>query len=147
MNHGNPAIAATSKSGELGDHGAASVKETGEPARGGAAAASAEPRVAVHPKDLSPIARPAAVNSGNAKADKKYEQQQDQLIARQTAERQSLQQKQDAEHQQKTNANNAKLEQKHQQQTQSLTQRHAAQQQSLQSRQPQPRAASSGRPR
>ena len=105
---------------------------------------TSDARSVVHPKDLAPIARPAPVNSGNAKADKKYEQQQDKLIARQTQERQSLQQKQEAEHQQKANANNQKLEQKHQQQTQKLAQRHTAQQQSLQARQPQARSSGGG---
>ena len=144
VNHGNPGIAATAKPGEFGEHGAAPAKETGEGSRAGAGGAATDARSVVHPKDLAPIARPAPVNSGNAKADKKYEQQQDKLIARQTQERQSLQQKQEAEHQQKANANNQKLEQKHQQQTQKLAQRHTAQQQSLQARQPQARSSGGG---
>lgn len=147
VNHGNPATAATSKPGEIGEHGPAQGKVTAEPSKAAFSSAPADSRTAVHPKELAPIARPSPVNSGNAKADKKYEQKQDQLIARQTQERQSLQAKQDAEHQQKTNANDAKLEQKHQQQTQKLVQQHTAQQQSLQARQPQPRAGGSGRPR
>ncbi len=147
VNHGNPAIAATAKPGDFSAHGAAATKDIGGASRAGSGGATTDTRAAVHPKELPPIARPAAVNSGNAKADKKYEQQQDQLIARQTQERQSLQQKQDAEHQQKANANNQKLEQKHQQQTQQLVQKHTAQQQSLQARQPQPRGGGSSRPR
>ena len=127
VNHGKPAVAATAKPGALSEHGVAAANQT------------TETRPAVHPKDLPPIARPAPVNSGNAKADKKYEQQQDKLIAKQTQEREQLQQKQEAEHQAKTNANNEKLEQKHQQQTQKLVQRHTAQQQSLQANQPQAR--------
>jgi hypothetical protein len=131
VNHGNPGAAASSKAGE--------------PSKPGGAGEAQEPHAAaVHPKDLAPIARPAPVNSGNAKADQKYEQNQDKLIAKQTQERQSLQQKQEAEHQQKANANNEKLEQKHQQQTQQLSQKHAAQQQTLQTRQPQPKP--SGKP-
>ena len=111
-----------------------------EPSRSDARPAASDSRQAVHPKDLPPIARPAPVNSGNAKADKKYEQQQDKLIAQQTNERQQLQTRQDTEHQQKVNdAQTQKLEQRHQQQTQKLQQKHTAQQQTLQSRQPQPK--------
>jgi len=141
VNHGNPATAATAKAGDFSEHGAAAAKDNGEASR--TSGAATDTRSAVHPKDLPPIGRPTATNSGNAKADKKYEQKQDQLIAKQTQERQSLQQKQDAEHEQKTNANNAKMEQKHQQQTQKQAQQHTAQQQSLQARQPQPRAGAS----
>jgi hypothetical protein len=141
VNHGNPSIAATPKPGDFSEeHGAVRTKETAEPA--GTAATVAHP--VVHPNDLPPIARPAPVNSGNAKADKKYEQSQDKLIARQTQDRQNLQQKQDAEHQRTSNADNQKLEQKHQQQTQQMVQKHTAQQQSLQARQPQPRSSESG---
>ena len=143
-NHGKPAVAATSKPGDFNQHGAAGAKEAVEPSRSGASGATTEPRAVVHPKDLSPIARPAPVNSGNAKTDQKYQQQQDKLIARQTQERQQLQQKQETEHQQKANdAQTKKLEQKHQQQTQNLQQKHTSQQQSLQSRQPQARSSGS----
>jgi hypothetical protein len=145
VNHGAPAIAATARPGAFNEeHAAAPAREAADPGRAGSTNAPADNRTAVHPNELAPIARPAPVNTGNAKADQKYEQKQDQLIARQNQERQSLQQKQDAEHQQKANANNQKLEQKHQQQTQQLVQRHAAQQQSLQARQPQPRAPQPG---
>jgi hypothetical protein len=130
VNHGNPVIAATTKPGDF------SQQRGAEGARGTAT----ETHGTVHPKDLPPISRPAAVNSGNAKADRKYEQKQDQLIAKQTQERQQLQQKQDTDHQQKVyNAQTQKLEQRHQQQTQNLVQKHTSQQQSLQARQPQAR--------
>jgi hypothetical protein len=129
---GKPAMAATAKPAESNE------QRKAEPAR-----EAAEPsKAAVHPKDLPPIARPAPVNSGNAKADSKYEQQQDKLIAKQTQERSQLQQKQETEHQQKaSDAQTQKLEQKHQQQTQKQAQQHTAQQQSLQARQPQPRSS------
>ncbi|MGB6691341.1 MAG: hypothetical protein WBE76_26200 [Terracidiphilus sp.] len=147
-NHGKPVIAATQKPGDFSEHAAASPKETGEASRAGTSGAATDTRAAIHPKDLPPIARPAPANSGNAKADRKYDQQQDKLIAKQTQERQDLQQKQDDEHQQKASANTQKLEQKHQQQTQQLSQRHAAQQQALQSREPQARPqAEPARPR
>jgi hypothetical protein len=105
---------------------------------------SPQPRTAVHPNDLAPVQRPEPTNSGNAKADKKYQQQQDTLIAKQNQERQSLQQRQDSEHQRLTqqkasDAQAQQLEQKHRQQTQQLSDRHAAQQQSMQARQPEPR--------
>ncbi|MGD0913225.1 MAG: hypothetical protein ABR928_15140 [Terracidiphilus sp.] len=143
VNHGKPAIAATAKPGDFNqEHGAVGARETSEHANG----AATETRTAVHPSDLAPIARPSPINSGNAKADKKYEQQQDKLISKQNQDRQSLQQKQDSEHQQlaRQKASDAKtkqVEQKHQQQTQKLVQKHSAQQQSLQARQPQPRAS------
>jgi len=100
------------------------------------------PRVAIHPNDLAPFQRPDPVDSGNARADRKYQQQQDSLTARQNQERQSLQQQQDNEHQRLTQQKASdfqtqQVEQKHQQQTHQMSERHAAQQQSLQSRQPQ----------
>jgi WXXGXW repeat (2 copies) len=143
VNHGKPAIAATAKPGDFNqEHGAVGAKEPTEASDG----AAKEPRNAVHPNDLAPIARPAPINSGNAKADRNYEKQQDTLIARQNQERVALQQKQDSEHQQLTrqkasDAKTQQVEQKHQQQTQQLVQKHTAQQQSLQARQPQPRAS------
>jgi hypothetical protein len=135
VNHGNPAITATSRPGELAEH-AAPAKQPAEAPRAGARGDANVAHAPVHPSDLPPIARPAPVNSGNPSADKRYEQQQDKLIAKQTQERQNLQQRQEAEHQQKPNAP-PELEQKHQQQTQQLSQKHAAQQQKLQTRQPQ----------
>jgi hypothetical protein len=97
----------------------------------------------VHPKDLPPVARPAAPKTGNPKLDQKYQQDQDKLVARQTQERQKLQQQQDREHQQlaKQHANAAKVqqtEQRHQQQTQQLQQRHTQQVQQMQQRQSAP---------
>ena len=101
-------------------------------------------RTVVHPNDLAPIARPEPTNSGNAKADKKYQKQQDNLIAKQNQERQNLQAKQDTEHQRMTQQKSSdsrtqQVEQKHQQQTQQLSQKHSSQQMALQSRQPQPK--------
>jgi hypothetical protein len=139
VNHGKPPVEATSKAGEVGEHSAVAAKEPAEAAKPEAGAKVAEPRATVHPNDLAPIARPAPVNSGNAKADRKYEQQQTKLIDKQNEERQSLQSKQEAEHQHTSPVNTPKLEAKHQQQTQQLSERHAAEQQSMQSRQPQPK--------
>ena len=128
VNHGQPSIAATALPIGSNDH-----------------QKTAAPRAVVHPNDLAPIARPAPVNSGNAKADQKYEAKQDKLIASQTQERQQLQQKQES--QQRLNASPSQtqqLEQRHSQQTQQLSQKHDAQQQSLQSRQPQARPSGGG---
>jgi hypothetical protein len=141
VNQGNPTIAATAKPGGGSEHRAATAKDNGEASRAGNGGATTATRSAVHPKDLPPIARSAAVSSGNVKQDKKFEQKQDKLIARQTQERQSLQHKQDADHQEKINVNNVKLEQKHLQQTQKLAQKHTVQQQTLQARQPQARSS------
>ena len=151
-NHGNPPVASTTKPGAVNDHQAAERAPAIEAARPEGAGATVEPltrqpennqpRKSVHPNDLAPIARPEPTNSGNAKADKKYQQQQGNLIARQNQERQNLQQKQDSEHQQlsrqkASDSRTQQVEQKHQQQTQQLSNKHVAQQQSLQARQPQ----------
>jgi WXXGXW repeat (2 copies) len=151
-NHGKPPIAATEKPGEFSGHGVVEAKEAGAPYkaadnRGGAAPRADSPaRPAVHPNDLPPAERPAPANSGDAKADKKYQKQQQKLYDKQNQERQNLQQKQDQEHQQlaQQKANEAKtqqLEQKHQQQTQQLQQRHVQQQQMLQAARPAPAPA------
>ena len=151
-NHGNPPVAATAKAGDF-DHGVTAAHGA-EGARSGAEAprsetgGAAEPRTAVHPNDLPPIAHTASPNSGDSKADKKFQKEQDKLNAQQQKERDQMQAKQESEHQKKMNdTQKQQLEQKHQQQTQGLAQKHAAQQQSLQSRAPQPRAAPAPRPR
>jgi hypothetical protein len=135
VSYGNPALGSTAKSADSSQqHEAAGAK--GE---------ATETQVAVHPKDLPPVARPMAVYSEDAKAFAKYEQKQDQLIAKQTQEREQLQQKQDAEHQQKSyKSNSQKVEQKHQQQTQTLVQQHSFQQQALKDQQPEVRPSGGG---
>jgi len=96
-----------------------------------------------HANEL-PAHRPATPPStGNAKTDQKYQQQQQNLTAKQNQEHQKLQQQQDQEHQRlvQKNANEAQkqqAEQKHQQQTQKLEQKHTQQQQHLQQRQAPP---------
>jgi WXXGXW repeat (2 copies) len=94
----------------------------------------------VHPKDMPAYEKPATPNTGNAKLDQKYQQQQDKLAQQQDKERQKLQSQQDREHQQyqKQQADETKnqvLEQKHSQQTQQLQQRQQTAQQHLQQRQ------------
>jgi hypothetical protein len=155
-NHGRPPVASSSGPEAVSDRRGTPSTRAGVPISSPDAGAAPEPRAepqprhsndppprtAIHAVDLAPNHRPEPANSGNATADRKYQQQQDSLIARQDQERQRLQQKQDSDHQRLTQqkANDARtqqVEQKHQQQTQQLSDRHAAQQQSLQSRHPQ----------
>jgi len=100
--------------------------------------ATALPNLAVHPKELPPIARLAAPATGSATPDQKYQRAQDQIVARQNQDREKLQQKQDKEDQEaKQKENPAKMQQlemQHQQQTQEMAQRHAQQMQQLQQR-------------
>jgi hypothetical protein len=150
-NHGKPPVAATVRPGEFSGREAVPARQAGgvynpPPNRGTAQPRSengGRPATAVHPNDLPPMERPPAPNTGNAKTDQKYQQQQQKLQQKQDQERQKLQQQQEKEHQQiaKQNANEAKkqqTEQKHQQQTQQLQQRHVQQQQNLQQRQAPP---------
>jgi YXWGXW repeat-containing protein len=144
-NHGKPPVAATPKPGALDDRAAVPAKVAG-------AVHTAAPRpennaarsnTVVHPKDIPPAARPGVPNTGNAKVDQKYQQEQEKQRAKQDQERQRLQQKQDQDHQrleqQKANdARKQQLEQQHQQQTQQLRQKHTQQQQKLQERQQPP---------
>src|SRR5580692_9142453 len=153
-NQGKPPIAATPKPGQFSDRAVVPAREAGavhNPPAGagnnfvhnpssGAENNAARPTTAIHPRDLQPVERPAAPNTGNVKQDQKYQQQQQKLQAKQDQERQKLQQKQDQDHQrleqQKSNeAKKQQVEQHHQQQTQQLVQKHAQQQQQMQQRQ------------
>ena len=146
-NHGKPPVAATAKPGEFSGHDAMPAREAGgeykAPADRGGAEAHPEngaPAKVIHPNDIPAGERPNTPNTGDAKLDKKYQQQQAKLQQQQDKERQKLQQQQDKEHQNmaKQNADDAKkqqVEQKHQQQTQQMQQKHAQQQQSLHQRQ------------
>jgi hypothetical protein len=133
VNHGTPPVATTAR--QESDNGREAAKPADRPSE------KTPEQTAVHPNDLSPIEHPAPTNSGNARADRKYEKQQDKLIANQNEEREKLQQKQDSEHTQlakhkASDTRTQQVEQKHQQQTQELSQKHAAQQQAMQSHQP-----------
>ena len=113
-------------------------RATNEAAR--PAAETARPSPAIHAKELPPAEHLAAPNTGNAKQDQKYQQQQQKLQVQQVSERQKLQTKQEQDHARlpQTPANQPKqqpLEQKHQQQTEQLAQKHTQQQQQLQQRQ------------
>jgi hypothetical protein len=164
VNHGKPSIAATPKPGAFKDHvvaareagtvhAAPAAGEHGAPAGGERTANEERPsprenatnnnHPVVHPNDIPPAAKPAPPNTGNAKLDQKYEQQQQKLQAKQEQERQKLQQKQDNEHQQfaKKNGGDAQrqqMEQRHQQQTQQLAQKQTQERQKLQEKQQPP---------
>ena len=142
-NQGKPPIAATARPGEFSGHDVVAAHEAGAPYHPPANRPNTEshPTNINHASEVQPHQAPAPPNTGNAKLDQKYQQQQNQLIAKQNQEHQQLQQKQEAEHQRATQqaANDAQkqqMEQRHQQQTQQMEQRHTAQQQQLQQRQP-----------
>ncbi len=155
-NQGKPPIAATSKPGDF-KAGAVASKEAGgeykapapSAARGNEArpATEARPDANNHANQLQPhtIAPP---NTGNAKTDQKYQQQQNKLAAKQTQDHVKLQNQQEKEHQQATKKNysdaqKAPMEQRHTQQTQKLEQTHANQQKQMEQRQAPRQAAPS----
>ncbi len=139
-NQGKPPIAATAKAGDF--HGSAvPAKEAGAPYKAPErTAATNENRPAnaneAHANNYNHATEVQshqykAPSTGNAATDKKYQQQQDKLAAKQNQEHQKLQQQQEKEHQQmaKKNASDAQkqqMEQRHTQQTQQLEQKHTA---------------------
>lgn len=152
VNLGKPAIAATARPGAFEDNGVLQAREAGAPYSVPANRAVGTDRADVratrstplHVKDLPAIERPAAPNTGDARLDKKYMQQQDELVAKQEVERQQLQRQQDKEHQRlaKQTPDNQKiqqLEQQHQQQTQQMAHRHSQEMHNLQRGQQPPR--------
>jgi hypothetical protein len=161
-NHGKPGVAATAKPGEFKGEGAVAARNAGgtynPPAnRGGNAAragnnggrpAAGNTAPANHVRDLPPAEKMAAPNTGDAKQDKKYQQQQDKLYAQQDKERQKVAKQQEKEDQQAAKRNNdaakQQVEQRHQQQTQALQQKHQQQQTQLQQRMSAPRAGGGG---
>ena len=168
-NHGKPPVAATSQPGALRGNGVVAAKEAGAPYnpernRSAQRPAAASPRAegarpdasrpqgnaVMHANDIphgQPIEPP---NTGNAKQDRKLQEQQQKMQAKQEQERQKLQQKQDQDHQRlaQRNADEARkqqVEQRHQQQTQQLQSRHEQQQQRMQQRiQPPPQRNRAG---
>jgi hypothetical protein len=160
-NQGKPPIAATAKPADF-KTGAVSSKQAGgaykpppsNAARGNGARSgnNAQPDTETRPEnttkaqpntnhagDLKPHQSPPP-NTGNADADKKYQQQQEKLAAQQTKDHQKLQQQQEKEHQQgaQKNYNEAQkqqMEQRHAQQTQQVEQKHATQQQQMEQHQ------------
>lgn len=165
-NEGKPPIAATAKPGEFKGNDVVKAREAGAPysrpanagggnqARENASAPRTEnnearPGNPAHVRDLPAAERPAAPNTGDAKLDKKYQQQQEKQYAKQQKERQKMQQQQEKEDQKVAKQNNEaqkqQVEQRHQQQTQQLMQRHQQQTQQMQQRIQAPRPPS--RPR
>jgi hypothetical protein len=157
-NHGKPLIAATSRPGAFSGKGVVAAKAEGAPyhpapSRAGAPVAegsrpegnASQGANSTHARDLQPHQPQTAPSSGNAKADRKYQQQQQKLADQQNKEHQKLQQQQEKEDRQIAKQNNQQrtqlVEQRHQQQTQQLEQKHTQQQQQVQSRQPAPRPA------
>jgi hypothetical protein len=167
-NHGKPPVAATAKPGDF-KTGVVPARQAGgeykappaNAARGNQARPGNEARPGTanrpgntteapntynHASELQPhqATRP---NTGNEATDKKYQQQQAKLAAKQAQDHQKLQQQQEKEHQQaaQKNYNDAQkqqMEQRHAQQTQQIEQKHAAQQQQMAQRQAAPRPAS-----
>jgi hypothetical protein len=155
VNHGRPPIGATARPGEFksGFTPATSEGHYNAPARGGEAPGGAAHPPA-HASEIQPHEHLPAPNTGNAKLDQKYQQQQDKLYAKQQQEHQKLQQQQEREHQQATQrkANDAQkqqMEQRHAQQTQQMEQKHTQQTQRLVQHQQPPAShpAGGGKPR
>jgi WXXGXW repeat (2 copies) len=151
VNMGKPAIAASARPADFKGKDVVRAREAGghyePPANRGENQPNNRPEnnrpengarpSPVHPRDLPAAERPSAPNSGNQKADKKYQQQQEKQFTKQDQERQRLQQKQDKEDQrlsqQKANdGRKQQVEQRHQQQTQQLQQKHEQQQKQMQ---------------
>jgi WXXGXW repeat (2 copies) len=177
VNRGKPEIAATPKPGAFKDGGVVQARAAGgnynppanrgghggtareattggspENARressarpeGGAAASSYN-----HVRELPPSERPAPVNTGDAKQDRKYQQEQEKMYAQQEKERQKIAQQQEKEDQRAAKQGDAakqQVEQRHQQQTQELQQRHQQQREQIQQRQAPRQAEPSKRP-
>jgi len=155
-NRGKPPIAATARPADFRTGVVASRQAGGEykappanAARGNEGrpgtetrpenAAGARPANNNHASELQPHTF-TPPNTSNAAADKKYQQQQQKLAAKQNQEHQKLQQQQEKEHQQaaKKNYNGAQkqqMEQRHAQQTQQVEQKHATQQRQLEQHQ------------
>jgi WXXGXW repeat (2 copies) len=150
-NQGKPPIAATSRPAEFSGHDVVPAREAGAPYHSdNRANPNTRPTNFNHASEVQPHQAPTPVNTGDANRDQKYQQQQNQLIAKQNQEHQQLQQRQDVEHQkaEQQNANQAQrqqMEQRHQQQTQQMEQRHVEQQQHMEQRQPENH--NEGRPR
>ena len=168
-NHGKPPIAATTKAGDFKTGVVASRQAGGEykaPPANAVRGNETRPGSEVHPgtenrPENTTEAHPTASNhasevqphkftppnTGNATTDKKYQQQQDKLAAKQTQDHQKLQQQQEKEHQQATKKNyndtqKQQMEQRHAQQTQQVEQKHAIQQKQMEQRQAPRKSAS-----
>ncbi len=156
QNRGKPPIAATARPAAFSGSGVVPAREGGRynppppderrasapnsPNRPPSSSHPAGSSTAVHPNDLPPHARPEAPNTGNHDLDRKYQQEQDKLRAKQEREHQQLQQKQEQEHQRlehqrASDTRKQEMEQRHQRETQQMEQRHNQEQQQMQQRQ------------
>jgi WXXGXW repeat (2 copies) len=156
-NQGRPPIAATPKPGEFNagvvrasaagapyhppaTRGPAETNAKGAAPRANQPAASEEhapnnvprPPTPVHARNLPAPPAPTPRNTGNADADKAYQQRQEQLRAQQEKEHEQLYQKQEQDHQrmsqqQASAAQIQQMERQHQQQTMQMEQQHAQQ--------------------
>ncbi|MGH9504132.1 MAG: YXWGXW repeat-containing protein [Terriglobales bacterium] len=160
-NHGKPPIAATAKPSDFKTGVVAARQAGGEykapppnAVRGNGARPGNEARpTETRPENTTetrsstynhagelPPHKATPPNTGNAATDRKYQEQQDKLAAKQTKDHEKLQQQQEKEHQQaaKNNYNDAQkqqMEQRHAQQTQQLEQKHATQERQMEQRQ------------
>jgi WXXGXW repeat (2 copies) len=155
-NHGKPPIAATAKPGDFKTDVVGSRQAGGEykvPPATAPRANEARPGTESRPEGTGEARsntnnhaselqahQSTPPNTGNAAADKKYQQQQDKLATKQTQDHQKLQQQQEKEHQQAATKNyndgqKQEMEQRHTQQTQQLEQKHATQQKQMEQRQ------------
>jgi len=149
VNMGRPSIAATEKPNDFKGRGVVPAREAGAPYTppNRSNTNAARTNTATHVKDLPPLERPTSPNTGNAKLDKKYQQQQEKQYSKQQQERQKLAQQQQKEDQRMAKQNvqetqRQQMEQRHQQQTMQMQQRQQQEQKQMQQRmQPQSHAA------
>jgi WXXGXW repeat (2 copies) len=165
-NQGKPPVAATAKpadfkSGAIPSRAAGGAYKAPPPnaARGNEARPGNEASAGSdgHPGNTAPAANPSShagdlqphkftpPNTGNPATDKKYQEQQDKLAAKQAQDHQKLQQQQEKDHQHAAQANyndaqKQQMEQRHTQQTQKVEQQHAAQQQKMEQQQARPQS-------
>ena len=91
VNRGRPGVAATARPADF-KHDAMPAREAGGAFNENRGGSPGEPRSYGHVKDVPPMERPAAPNTGNAKTDQKYQKQQEKLYNQQQKERQKMQQ-------------------------------------------------------
>lgn len=153
QNQGRPPVAATDRPSQFRGAGVVPARNsitpyhptqysTPTPRTGSMQPSNGAYRPYVHPNELPQYQRPSAP-AGNTSGfnPQRYQQQQDQLFARQQQQRQQLQQRQEAQHQQVQQRYNnnpqrmQQVEQTHQQQTRQLEQRQFNQVQRFQQKQ------------
>jgi hypothetical protein len=142
VNQGKPPIAATAKPGDFKTGFVASTQAGGEykaPLPDAANVNVAHIDTINHASEL-PTHTFTAPNTGSAATNKTYQQQLDELSAREAQDHQNLEQQQEKEHQQATqkrytDAQIQQMEQRHSQQTQQLEQQHATQQRQMEQHQ------------